>query len=351
VPLTLARLPVEARYAVFEMGMNHAGEIRPLTKLARPHVALVTQIAPAHIEYFPDGLAGIADAKAEIFEGMEPSGTAVLNREDGQFARLLAHARTAGLGRIWTFGRHESCDARLLDASLHATCSAVHAVIRGEVISYSLSVPGRHWVMNSLAALLAVRAVGGDITQAARTLSTLHAPAGRGARRKVVPADGGAFLVIDESYNASPAAVRAALSVLAASPVAAGGRRVLVLGDMLELGEDAPRLHAELAEAIAAAKVDLVHCCGPLCRHLYDALPKDLRGTWAEASGGLTEAVLGGVAKGDVVLVKGSLGSRMKPIVEALYALDTAQAAPGGKVASCKTSFDAVRSARAANNG
>ncbi|MCB9959560.1 MAG: UDP-N-acetylmuramoylalanyl-D-glutamyl-2,6-diaminopimelate--D-alanyl-D-alanine ligase [Rhodospirillaceae bacterium] len=352
VPLTLARMPAATLYAVVEMGMNHAGEIRPLSRLAAPHVAVITTVTDAHLENFRD-IGGIADAKAEIFEGMEPSGTAVLNREDSQFARLLAHARTAGIGRIWTFGRHQSCDARLLDASVHATCSAVHAAIRGEVISYSLSVPGQHWVMNSLAVLLAVRAVGGDITQAARMLSTLRAPAGRGARRKVVRADGTAFLVIDESYNASPAAVRAALSVLASSPVGKGGRRVLVLGDMLELGEDAPRLHADLAAAVDAAKVDRVHACGRLCRHLYDALPEAVRGTWAGDSGALTQAVLDDVAAGDVVLVKGSLGSRMKPIVEALYALDTSQAAGGGssKAASCRSSFDAVRSARAANDG
>ena len=323
VPLTLARLPTDLRFAVIEMGMNHANEIRPLSRMAKPDVSIITTVTDAHLENFRDE-TGIADAKAEIFDGMEPSGTAVLNRDNPHCPRLVAHARTAGLGRIWTFGQHDKCDARLLDTSLHTTCSAVHAIIRGDVISYSLPIPGRHWVDNSLAVLLAMRAVGGDITVAARALLGLRAGAGRGQRSVVERPDGTRFAVIDESYNASPAAVRAALSVLAASTVQTGGRRVLVLGDMLELGDAAARLHAGLAETIAAAGIDRVHTCGPLSRHLHDALPSAVRGHWAKDSAALVDPVAADVRPGDAVLVKGSLGSRMQPVVAALLSLGRA---------------------------
>ena len=323
VPLTLARMPARTDFAVIEMGMNHGGEISPLSRLAKPHVAIITTVTDTHLENFRDE-TGIADAKSEIFEGMDPSGTAILNRDNVHFARILAHARTAGIGRIWTFGTHESCDARLVDCSLHATCSAAHAVIRGEALSYSLPVPGQHWIMNSLAVLLAVRAVRSDVIAAARALSGLRAPSGRGARTRVRRADGGSMLIIDESYNASPAAMRAALEVLAVTEVQGDGRRVLVIGDMLELGPGAARRHAELVDAVRDADVERVHACGPLSRHLYEALPSGRRGAWAATSAELTDAVVADVRSGDAVLVKGSLGMAMRPIVDALLRLGVA---------------------------
>lgn len=321
VPLSLARLPADAEYGVFELGMNHAGELGPLSRMVKPDVAIVTTVEAVHLEFF-SGVEAIADAKAEIFQGMNPNGVAVLNRDNPQYGRLLAAARTCGLSRIWGFGAHEDADARLLDCSLHATCSAVTASIRGERLQYCLSLPGKHWVMNSLSVLLAVKAAGGDVATAARSLSTLQPVKGRGTRKRI-HLTVGAFTLIDESYNASPVAMNAAFEVLAKVDPGAGGRRIAVLGDMRELGERADGLHAALADPLRAAHVDSVFCCGPHMRVLFDRLPAAMRGGWAETSTELTPIVTGAVKGGDVVLVKGSLGSRTGQIVEALAALDT----------------------------
>lgn len=316
VPLTLARLPVEARYAVFEMGMNHAGEIRPLTKLARPHVALVTQIAPAHIEYFPDGLAGIADAKAEIFEGLEPGGHAVINRDAPQAERLIARAQALG-ARVMTFGRHADATVRLLDLSLHATCSAIRAKVGRETLDYCLSLPGEHMAMNSLGVLAAVQAAGADTVKAAQAMASLKGLKGRGQRRQV-PLGDGAVELIDDSYNANPVSMAAAFAVLGQAKPGSGGRRIAVLGDMLELGAERDALHAGLAEPLLASGVDLVFACGPAMAALVAVLPKAKVGAHAGDSAALAPRLLAALRPGDVVLVKGSLGSRMARIVEAL---------------------------------
>ncbi len=251
---------------------------------------------------------------------MDGAGAAVLNRDSPLFERLAAAAGRRGLGRVVGFGRDPRAEARLLECSLHASCSAVSAAILGERLDYSLPLPGLHHVMNSLAVLAAVKLLGGELGTGAAALARLAPLEGRG-RRLRVPLDGGALEVIDESYNASPVAVRAALAVLAQARPAAGGRRIAVLGDMLELGAAAPRLHAALAEAVVAAGVDLVLTAGPLLGCLRDALPAERRGPHAADSAALLPAVLATVRPGDVVLVKGSLGSRMKPIVEALGGL------------------------------
>ncbi|HET8729011.1 MAG TPA: UDP-N-acetylmuramoylalanyl-D-glutamyl-2,6-diaminopimelate--D-alanyl-D-alanine ligase [Alphaproteobacteria bacterium] len=324
VPLSLARMPAETAYGVFELGMNHAGEIEPLSRQVKPHVAIITTVEAVHTEHF-SSVEGIADAKAEIFAGMGPASVAVLNRDNPYFARLVAHARTQGIGRIWSFGEHAQADARLVDCSLHATASAVNAVIRGEAIQYSLSAPGRHWVMNSLAVLLAVKALGADLTQAARALAKIAPPKGRGARNRVrLTREGetGAVLVIDESYNASPASMAAAIRVLAKSDLGDRGRRIAVLGDMLELGDEAPALHAALKHDLTAAEVDLVFACGPNMAKLYDVLPPTMRGACTADSAALLPIIAEAVRPGDAVMVKGSLGSRMAPIVEALQTLD-----------------------------
>ncbi|CAO3442618.1 UDP-N-acetylmuramoyl-tripeptide--D-alanyl-D-alanine ligase (EC 6.3.2.10) [Azospirillum argentinense] len=321
VPLSLARMPEDSEFGVFELGMNHAGELGPLSRQVMPDVAVITTVEAAHLEFF-DSVEAIADAKAEIFEGMNPNGVAVLNRDNPHFARLLAAARTQGLSRIWSFGSHADADARLVDCSLHATCSAVTAVIRGERIQYCLALPGRHWVMNSLAVLLAVKALGADVAAAARALSTIAPVKGRGTRKRVQAAQG-AFTLIDESYNASPAAMTATFAVLGKIDPGAGGRRLAVLGDMRELGDRADALHAALAEPLRAARVDAVYACGPHMRALFDRLPAALRGAWTETSAELAPLLAGAVRGGDVVLVKGSLGSRMATVVDALSALDT----------------------------
>ena len=316
VPLSLARCPASVRFAIFEIGMNHSGEITPLVKMVRPHAAIITTIEPVHLEFFA-GIEAIADAKAEIFSGVEPGGAVVLNRDNSQFARLEAQAKKAGISRIVSFGADEKSDARLLDVSLHAVCSAVHANILGHDITYKIGMPGRHMAMNSLAVLAGATLLGADLARAALSLSQLEAPAGRGVRLVLEVGNGEATL-IDESYNANPASMSAALNVLGQAPVGPHGRRIAVLGDMLELGPTGPALHRGLIEAVRASQIDLIYCCGPLMRNLWDALSTGKRGGYAENSAALEAQAVAAIRTGDAIMVKGSLGSKMKTIVNAL---------------------------------
>jgi UDP-N-acetylmuramoyl-tripeptide--D-alanyl-D-alanine ligase len=316
VPLSLARCPQSAKYAVFEIGMNHAGEITPLTKLVRPHVAIITTIEAVHLEYF-GSLEKIADAKAEIFAGIEPGGAAVLNRDNAQFAHLAAAAKAAGVARIVSFGEGAEADARLARCALQPESSTVEADILGAHVTYKLGAPGRHLVMNSLAVLAAASLAGADLALAALALNNLTPATGRGTRIPLV-LPGGAALLIDESYNANPASMRAAIALLGQAPVGLRGRRIAVLGDMLELGAQGAELHRGLATAITAGKIDLVFCSGPLMHALWEALPSGARGGYAETSAALEPTVLGAIRPGDAVMVKGSLGSKMGPIVKAL---------------------------------
>lgn len=319
VPLSLARLPQGAAYGVFEVGMNHPGEIGPLSRLLRPQTALITTIAAAHTEFF-SGLDAVADAKAEIFDGLEAGGTAVLNRDNAYFDRLAAAARSAGAGRIVSFGESGNADARLLDWKPAAAGGTVTAAIDGAELSYEIAYTGRHWALNSVAVLACVHAAGAPVEQAARALRTLGPGTGRGVRHRI-PVEGGHCELIDESYNASPAAVRAAIATLAeTAPLVPGGRRLAVLGDMLELGEEAERWHAELAGDLEAAGIDLVFTAGPLMAHLHSALDAPRRGAHAPQSEALADILAAQLRAGDVVLVKGSLGSRMGPVVRRLTA-------------------------------
>ena len=317
LPLTLARLPDSARFAVLEMGMNHSGEIDELSKLGRPHVAIITTVEAVHLEFF-NSVEGIADAKAEIFDGMMPGGTAILPRDNDQFDRLRKKAVAAGVETILGFGWHEDADIRLIDCDLRADHSLARVRMNGREFSYTVGTPGLHWVVNGLAVLGAVAALGGDPEQAAAALAAVKATRGRGASRSVALPNGGSFQLIDESYNASPASVRAAIAVLGATPPKADGRRIAVLGDMRELGDAGPDLHAVLAKDLIAAEIDQVFCCGPVIRSLWDALPQAMRGAYAEVSDDLVAPVCAAVAQGDIVTVKGSLGTRMAPIVQAL---------------------------------
>jgi UDP-N-acetylmuramoyl-tripeptide--D-alanyl-D-alanine ligase len=319
VPLSLARCPASARYAVLEMGMNHAGEIEPLSRLARPHIAVITAIAPVHLEFF-GSLARIADAKAEIFLGLEAGGAAVLNRDDTQYARLKRRAKEAGVDRVVSFGAHEKADARLIKCALHAECSTVQADILGSELAYKIGAPGRHLVDNSLAVLAATVLAGADLALAALALSEFKPASGRGAAIEI-DLPGGPALVIDDSYNANPASVAASLALLGQTPIGPHGRRIAVLGDMLELGPRGRALHRGLLEPVLAGAVDLVFCCGPLMRALWLALPASRRGGYAGDSAALEAQVLSAIHAGDAVMVKGSLGSRMAPIVKALQRL------------------------------
>ena len=316
VPLSLARCPASARFAVLEMGMNHAGEIARLTRLVRPHVAIITTIEPVHLEFFGT-LGAIADAKAEIFQGIEPGGAAVINRDNSQFTRLQRAAKSAGVERIVSFGEHAKADARLIKCALQADSSTVQAQILGSDVTYKLGAPGRHLVMNSLAVLATAALVDADLALAALALAELQPATGRGTRETLEFPDGTALL-IDESYNANPASMRAALALLGQAPLGAHGRRIAVLGDMLELGPEAAKLHRGLSKAVEANDVDLVFCSGPLMRALWNALPSERRGGYAETSAALEADLLGAVRAGDAVMVKGSLGSKMGPLVKAL---------------------------------
>jgi UDP-N-acetylmuramoyl-tripeptide--D-alanyl-D-alanine ligase len=319
VPLSLARCPASAHYAVLEVGMNHAGEIEPLSRLARPHVAVITAIAPVHLEFFGT-LTKIADAKAEIFLGLEPNGAAVLNRDNAQFGRLMRRAKEAGVARVVSFGEHAKAEARLIKYALHAECSTVRADILGAELTYKIGTPGRHLVHNSLAVLATAVLAGADLALAALALSEFKPTSGRGALMEV-DLPGGRACVIDDSYNANPASVTASLELLGQTPIGPRGRRIAVLGDMLELGPRGRALHRGLLEPVVANAIDLVFCCGPLMRALWQALPASRRGGYAADSAALEAQVLSAIRAGDTVMVKGSLGSRMAPIVKALQRL------------------------------
>jgi UDP-N-acetylmuramoyl-tripeptide--D-alanyl-D-alanine ligase len=316
VPLTLARMPRDAAFAVFEIGMNHSGEIDPLTRLVCPHVAIITTVEPVHIEYFRS-IWSIADAKGEIFAGVEPGGTAVINRDNPYYERVRAHAAASSAGRIVSFGEHADADVRAERILLKPDISVVEARVFGAPLVYRLGMPGRHVALNSLSVLAAAQALGCDLARAGLTLAELKPPVGRGERIVLKGRDGD-FTLIDESYNANPASMRAALATLGQIEPGTRGRRIAVLGDMLELGAAGPALHRELVEPIQASGVDLVFAAGPLMKNLFGALPRDRQGAYADTAAEIEDAVSGAVRAGDVVMVKGSNGIRMGRIVKAL---------------------------------
>jgi len=319
VPLSLSRLPEQTDYGVFELGMNHAGELTVLSQMVRPLVAIVTTVEPAHLEFF-DSVEDIARAKAEIFAGLEPGGTAILNRDNAYYQILLNAAEKVGAA-ILTFGEHEEADFRLTGYDLDEEGSSIRLAYSGGELAYRLNVPGRHWVQNSLAIMAAVSALGADLFDAAQSIGTVTQPKGRGRSHHIQTKDFG-FELIDDSYNASPVSIAAALAVLSRKRGGAAGRRIAVLGDMLELGEDSGRLHKDLAGPVLDNSIDLVFASGLYMKELIDALPAEKRGAWSESSDQLLPEVTAALRDQDSVLVKGSLGSRMGLIVEGLMQLD-----------------------------
>jgi UDP-N-acetylmuramoyl-tripeptide--D-alanyl-D-alanine ligase len=309
-------LPRESTYGVFEIGMNHFGEIRTLVGFARPEVALVTTIAPAHLEYF-GSLDAIADAKSEIFESVIGGGAAIIPADNECSGRLVARARQAGVENVLTFGDAPHSAARQLLLEETAEGSRLKANILGRDYSFHLGAAGAHMAKNALAALLTVAVLGGDVEQAAAALANFSPLKGRGARLAIGLAEGSAE-IIDESYNANPASMRAALALLGASRPGAGGRRIAVLGDMLELGTESAALHAALAGPAEDAGADLIFACGPDMRALFEALPASRRGAWGATSSDIAADVVRTSRGGDVILVKGSLGSRMAVVLDAL---------------------------------
>ncbi|MCZ8183013.1 MAG: UDP-N-acetylmuramoylalanyl-D-glutamyl-2,6-diaminopimelate--D-alanyl-D-alanine ligase [Beijerinckiaceae bacterium] len=316
VPLTLARMPRATRFGVFEIGMSNPFEILPLTAMVRPHIAIVTTVEPVHLAQF-HGIEGIADAKGEIFAGLEPGGVAILNVDNPHAARLAAHAGASRAGRIVRFGSGEGADIRLKQVHLDPDFSLVSAEVFGIPVTYRIGAPGRHLAMNSLAVLGAAHVAGADLALAALALQDFGSVEGRGKREALRLGDR-QFLLIDESYNANPSSMRAALAVTGSVPRGARGRRIAVLGDMLELGPEGPQLHAGLKDPILEADIDLVFAAGPLMRNLYQGLPADRRGAYAENAEALAPILCDAIQPGDVVMIKGSLGSRMGRVVKAM---------------------------------
>lgn len=325
VPYSLSTMHAGSDFAIFEMGMNHSGEITPLSQFVQPDISIITTVQSVHAGNFEKGEEGIAAAKAEIFDGMKQGSHAILNA-DNQWFDFLSKA-AAGKGIIvHGFGESDKADAHLIECLEASNGTRVKADILQETVSYNLQIVGRHHVMNSLAVLLAVKLAGGDIQKAAKALNGLEALAGRGRQEKINIGDpANPVTLIDESYNASPASMKAAFKVLALIDPGRGGRRIAVLGDMYELGNDSARLHKELALPLEAAGVQLVYTSGPLMKNLYDTLPQDKRGAHADDTKELAQIVPDVLVPGDVVMVKGSRGGgdkpRMQLVVEALRAL------------------------------
>ncbi|MEO0401346.1 MAG: UDP-N-acetylmuramoyl-tripeptide--D-alanyl-D-alanine ligase [Pseudomonadota bacterium] len=324
VPLTLARMPVDTEYAVIEIGMNHPGEIAPLSKLARPHVAMITTVAAAHLEAF-DNIEGIALEKAAIIDGLEYGGTAILNNDCSTAAILQAKAHDAKRRDIG-FGAH-GFDFVLEAVDLQQDVTIVRAQAHEEPLLFKVGAVGKHYAMNGLGALAAAEALGADLALAAQSLGRWEPFEGRGARETLVldPVETHMTLeLIDDSYNANPTSMAAAFDVLAAAYVThdigrvSKGRRIAFVGDMKELGADGPAMHAALAELEAMGAVDVVHCIGPLMQKLHDALPSQKQGMWAATSDEMAPQVARHLDSGDVVLVKGSLSMKLAVIVDAI---------------------------------
>ncbi|HVY12372.1 MAG TPA: UDP-N-acetylmuramoyl-tripeptide--D-alanyl-D-alanine ligase, partial [Alphaproteobacteria bacterium] len=299
VPLSLSQMPQATAYGIFELGMNHAGELGPLSKMARPHIALITGIAAVHLGHFAS-LEEIARAKAEIFEGLEADGTAVLNGDDAYYNVLKDCAVKTGVKNIARFGKGADFEARLEEFSLNDESSTVHASILGKKLNYAIGAPGEHWVMNSLAVLLCAALAGADVQRAAESFKDLKLATGRGGTEHINFV-GGAFTLIDESYNASPVAVEAAIRVLGRRKPEGDGRRILVLGDMKELGDQSQKLHEALAAPIQEAGIAKVYATGEHMRCLLEALPESLRGGWRATSSELAPQVAENIRHGDVV--------------------------------------------------
>ncbi|MFA8442362.1 UDP-N-acetylmuramoyl-tripeptide--D-alanyl-D-alanine ligase [Yoonia sp.] len=327
VPLTLARMPADTDYAVIEIGMSNPGEITPLSQMARPHVAMVTTVAAAHLASF-DNLAGIALEKACIMDGLEPGGVAVLNSDIETSQILRDHATALGATQV-LFGA-TAPDWTVKDVRITGDVTVIAASGGGADYLFKLSVPGRHFAMNAVGVLAVADALGTDPVAASLDIAAWVPPAGRGTRETIVTDsanDGESLALLDDAFNANPTSLAASLEVLAASTPTDNvgrivkGRRVAILGDMLELGADEVAMHRDMVDNAHLQRIDLVHCAGPLMHHLWAALPEEKRGRWAETAAELVPQAKLLVDAGDVVLVKGSKGSKVSLVVDAIRKL------------------------------
>lgn len=336
VPLTLARMPQDTGIAILEIGMNHPGEIAPLARMARPHVVIITTVAPAHLEAFDD-LSGIATEKAAIIDGLEPGGTAILPADLDVTATLTAKASLAGVTTI-LFGSHAQADYRLTDVQITEFATIARARHAGQDMLFKLATPGKHFAANALAVLAASDALGLDRALTTTDLGRWAPPAGRGTRETILMDDieDHSFGLIDDAFNANPASTAAALDLLAACQPTnrvgriSIGRRIAILGDMLELGPTEDALHEAIATHPALASIALVHCVGPRMRALHAALPKSKRGHWVETAAELLPKATSLVDAGDIVLVKGSKGIKVSLVVDALRKLGQPDASHQG---------------------
>ncbi|OXE36239.1 MAG: UDP-N-acetylmuramoylalanyl-D-glutamyl-2, 6-diaminopimelate--D-alanyl-D-alanine ligase [Phenylobacterium zucineum] len=317
VPLTLARMPRDSDRAIFEIGMNHADEIAPLSRMVAPHAVAITTVGPVHVENFPEGERGVARAKAEVFQGMAPGGVAVLNADNTWFEFLSSEARKAGL-QVQAFGTDSTCAAQLVSFEPQNGYAQVKARLQGRALDFPIRQTGFHWGPNSLAVLLMLEALDVSLDHGLQALAAFQPLEGRGAE-SLVNLVGGTFTLVDESYNANPISMTAALLSLGARRT--DGRRIVALTDMLELGDGGRNYHAALAEPLAKAEIDLVFCAGPFMKSLWDALPPTQRGGYALTAVDLAQQVAQAIEPGDLVMVKGSLGSKAGIIAEKLGAL------------------------------
>ncbi len=338
VPLTLARMPADTEFAVIEIGMNHPGEIAPLARQARLDVAMITTVAPAHLEAF-ESIEGIAHEKASIFDGLKPGGVAVFNADIATTSILLGKAEAVGAKPV-SFGESPGADWRLLDARIGEEASVCQATCAGKAVLYKVSSPGRHFALNALGALAVADALGADPMIAAHDLGRWIPPAGRGQRERITLdiVEETFFDLIDDAFNANPASMAASLDVLiAARPVdgigrVGGGRRIAILGDMLELGPTEAELHAAIARHPGLEAVHVMHCVGPRMKALYEALPRRQRGEWVEAAQDLVPRTRSLIDAGDILLVKGSKGSKVSLVVDVLRKMGQAASPREGTV-------------------
>ncbi|WP_439137783.1 UDP-N-acetylmuramoyl-tripeptide--D-alanyl-D-alanine ligase [Roseicyclus sp.] len=329
VPITLARMPADTEYAVIEIGMNHPGEIAPLSRLTRPDIAIVTTVAPAHLEAF-GVIEGIAHEKAAIYDGLSPGGIALAHGDIDTAQILFDKARSQG-ARLVRFGARDGFEARMIAAQIADGATVIQADILGTERLFKIGAPGRHYAMNALIALAAAELAGADATQAAITLAGWTPYQGRGTREKLTLGGGEDLVIemIDDAFNANPASIAAALEMLAAAEPEGRGRRIAVLGDMLELGPTGPTLHAAIADHPAMARIALVHTVGPLMAHLHAALPGAIRGQHRDSAEEMAALLPQTLRAGDIVLLKGSKGIKVSRAVDALRKLG--QAAVGNK--------------------
>jgi UDP-N-acetylmuramoyl-tripeptide--D-alanyl-D-alanine ligase len=336
VPLTLARLPREADFAVIEIGMNHPGEIAPLSHMARPDVVVITIVAPAHLEAF-DSIEGIAHEKAAIIDGLQPGGVAVLNADIATSPLLQAKAHEAQ-ARAVTFGAAEGADYRMVSVQIGDDSTVVRATRQGQPVLYKVMSPGRHFAANGLAVLAVADALGLDPVISATDLGRWQPPAGRGVRERIMLdlVEETGFDLIDDAFNANPASMAASLEVLVNARPQDGigsrakGRRIAILGDMLELGPTEAALHAAIAETPGLAAIDLIHCVGPRMKALHAALPRGQRGDWVATAAELVPRARHLIDAGDIILVKGSKGIKVSLMVDALRKLGQPAAAAQG---------------------